>query len=148
MNIMLWYTFFKKHQLQLWLMGCTSAEMLSNIMDDYTYCPKHPNIRIRIENEIIATNCVYAYNYAFYNNRRFHAGEPMIATQLHTTYNYAKFIIKGPWPKADDIFLQDSWWALHYVIDVVDKRYPKLENIIKQDREMKEKYENHFRVTI
>lgn len=45
-------------------------------------------------------------------------------------YMYAKFVVKGPCPEAEDIIKMAPYWAIYYAKDVIKDRWYGAEEII------------------
>lgn len=45
-------------------------------------------------------------------------------------YWYARFVIKGRWPEAEDTIAKDAEWACQYASDVIKGRWPEAEATI------------------
>jgi lambda repressor-like predicted transcriptional regulator len=50
-------------------------------------------------------------------------------------YWYAKNVIKGPWPKGEDVISQNCEWSFDYAKYVIKVPFPKGEKVISQDAE-------------
>ena len=50
---------------------------------------------------IISTFATSAYEYADFLNQKFTMGEDAIISNVETAFNYAKTVIRGPWPKGE-----------------------------------------------
>ena len=71
---------------------------------------------------VIAQNPVWAYWYTreLLKDHRFFDAEPVIAQDPGTACDYAKYILKAPWPEAEITIAQDTGWAHLYVRDVLE----------------------------
>lgn len=66
--------------------------------------------------------------------------EPIIMTDPHCAYYYARDNLKARWPEAEPIIMTDPYIACHYALDVINKRkrrgkirWEVAENIIRSD---------------
>jgi len=57
--------------------------------------------KARFTEEQIAKNGRYSYFYARLTGRHFELGEPMIATDVESSYLYARYILRHPFPQAE-----------------------------------------------
>ena len=55
-------------------------------------------------------------------------------------YWYARYVLKKPWPEAEEIIKTDPEWAYCYARDVLEKPWPEAEEIIKTDPEVAYRY--------
>ena len=69
-------------------------------------CDKHYNI---------------AASYSSFEEASQHSDAPQWA------YWYARNVIKGRWPEAEAVIMQDAFWAYWYALDVLEGRWPEAE---------------------
>ena len=55
-------------------------------------------------------------------------------------YEYAKDVIKGRWPEAEETISEDPWWACIYAKNVIDGRFSEAEETISKDPEYAYEY--------
>ena len=73
------------------------------------------------------------------------AAEPYIlkATDPGTAYSYAKAVLKGRWPEAEEAIAKNPIWAYHYAKDVLKRRWPEAESVIATDPKWAYEYAKH-----
>ncbi|MEM4460766.1 MAG: hypothetical protein QXY70_01350 [Nanopusillaceae archaeon] len=73
-------------------------------------------------------------DYAYLKNQPLdERGESIIAQDPQKSYHYAKYILKGPFPKGEDTIAQSFEWGYKYALDVLQGPFPKGEDAISQN---------------
>ncbi len=54
-------------------------------------------------------------------------GEEEIASDPRWAYKYAKDVIQGRWPEVENLIASDPYWAVYYAKDVIQGQWPKAE---------------------
>lgn len=86
-----------------------------------------------------------AYTYArYFVKGRWPKGEPTIATDLDYAFLYAKTIIKGKWPEGEAAILKSPRHAYYYAEDVTEGRWLEGEPIIASHLLYGRKYAKRF----
>ena len=90
---------------------------------------------VRPPTEEELTDPYWAYFYAKYIIKgRWPKGEETIAKDPKWAYFYAEVVIRGRWPEAEKI-IANSRWAYRYARDVIGGRWPEGEETIAKDPE-------------
>jgi len=112
------------------------AEMLIPIVKDpgltyeYAYYITRGKVKDEFE-DIIAQSEKVSYDYAsFVLKGPFPRGENTLAQDSNYAYLYARDIIKGPWPKGEPTIATDFWSSNRYAQDVLKDRFIKGEDAI------------------
>lgn len=58
---------------------------------------------------------------------------------------YARYVLKGPWPKGEPAIAQDAYYAYGYASNVLEGPFPEAESVIAQDRIHARLYKNLLR---
>ena len=76
-----------------------------------------------------------AVGWAIKHGQRFPEAEPYIlkATDPGWSYGYAKEVLKGRWPEAEEAIVKDPHVAYLYAMDVIKGRWPEAEEAIAKD---------------
>ena len=75
--------------------------------------------KARFTEEQIARNARYSYYYARLTGRRFELGEPAIATDVESSYLYARYILRQEFPLSEPLMAKYADWAYYYARDVI-----------------------------
>ena len=85
-----------------------------------------------------------AFDYARYVIKGpFPEGEAAIATDTRWSYYYAREVIKGRWPSGEAAIAkdsQDAYYAYYYAKNVIKGRFPEAEESMAKDTKYAKKY--------
>jgi hypothetical protein len=97
---------------------------------EYAYYITKGKVKDEFES-IIAQSARYSYDYAKdILKRPFPKGEDVISQNSNYAYLYARDVIKGRWPKGEDAIATDFWSSVRYAVDVLKDRFKKGEDTI------------------
>ena len=84
--------------------------------------------------EVLAKDAKYAYEYArWVLNGPFPAGEAALAKDAWYAYEYARWVLKGPFPVGEAVIAEDAQCAYWYARDVLGGPFPAGEATLAQD---------------
>jgi hypothetical protein len=84
--------------------------------------------------KVVAKDPNYAYEYArFVLKSPFPLGEPIIAKHPVYAYHYARDVLKGPFPLGEPIIAKHTVYAYYYAKDILKGPFPLVEPIIAKD---------------
>jgi lambda repressor-like predicted transcriptional regulator len=72
-------------------------------------------------------------------------GEDVISKSAHWSYDYARDVIKGPWPEGEDAISQDAGWSHCYAKYVIKGPWPKGEDVISKDVHWSSRYNDYIK---
>ena len=86
-----------------------------------------------------------AVRWATKHGQRFPEAEPYVlkATDPGWSYGYAKEVLKGRWPEAEEAIVKDPHMAYLYAMDVIKGRWPEAEPTIAKDPSVAFYYAKH-----
>jgi len=112
------------------------AEMLIPVVRDPWLTCKYAQIiakdKIKDEwEEIIAQNPATSFNYANYVLKGpFSKGEDTLSKHSYYAFLYARDVLKSPFPKGEDAIATEAPFALSYAKNVLNDRFKKGEEVI------------------
>jgi lambda repressor-like predicted transcriptional regulator len=122
------------------------AEILIPVVKDpyliYRYADRIAKRKIKDEwEDIIAQDSYASYDYANYILKGpFPKGEDAIAQKPFTSYHYVKNVLHGPFPKGEDAIAKDLWYSYFYAQNFLKDRFKKGEKVIIGNRDWLNKY--------
>ena len=96
--------------------------------------------------DAVASDAKYAYLYARYIIKgRFPKGEKAIASDPEYAYWYAFYVIKDRFPEGEKVIASSPFYAYWYARDVINDRWPEGEKVIASDPDYASKYKDFLR---
>ena len=78
---------------------------------------------------------------------RWPEAEPIIMEDPNYAYLYAKDVIKGRWPEAEPTIKEYPQWACWYALNVIKGRWPEAEPTIRKNLDTWKVYRKHFGIS-
>jgi hypothetical protein len=92
----------------------------------------------------LSTSPEHAYLYAKYVIKgRWPEAEEVLSKSTHYAYHYARHVIKGRWPEGEKAIAKDPGYAYHYARHVIKGRFPEAEKTLLKDPERAYNYANN-----
>ena len=93
-----------------------------------------------IAEQLFASHGNYAFAYALLIKKRFTQGEEVISKKCRLSYEYARFVIRGPFPLGEPAIAQDAEFSFKYAKQVLNGRFLAGEEAIAKDPHLSLKY--------
>ena len=114
------------------------------IATDITFAYKYAAVVINgpfpMAEQLFAANGDFAFAYALLIKKRFAQGEEVISKKCQLSYQYARFVIRGPFPLGEPAIAQDAKFSFYYAKHVLNGRFLAGEEAIAKDPQLSLKY--------